>query len=98
MAEWLVSGGLLPDEEHQANGRYGREARIGDPAAFKVEQPVEWPQPEQTDSPVVADWVSWQARPKAGLRDLATQSDSINQRRSLKWNPINLGSPGIKVN
>jgi len=24
MAEWLVSGGLLPDEEHQANGRYGR--------------------------------------------------------------------------
>ena len=55
MAEWLVSGGLLPDEEHQANGRYGREARIGDPAAFKVEQPVEWPQPEQTDSPVVAE-------------------------------------------
>lgn len=48
--------------------------------------------------PLVAECVSWQARPKAGVWDLATQSDSINQRRSLKWNPINLGSPGIKVN
>lgn len=28
MAEWLVSGGLLPDEEHQANGRYGRTAEV----------------------------------------------------------------------
>lgn len=55
-AERQVSDRLLPDSAHSANGRIGREARIGDPAAFKVEQPVEWQQPEQTDSPVVADF------------------------------------------
>ena len=35
----------------------GRRARIGDPTAFGVERPVEWPLTEQVGSPVMAQTV-----------------------------------------
>lgn len=49
-AEGLLTARLPPDTELLPNGRIGREARIADPAAFRVERPVERPLPEQADS------------------------------------------------
>src|SRR5512133_2146662 len=36
--------------------------------------------------------------PKAVLHPEGEQSDSDQQRRSLSWNPLNLGNPGTKAN
>jgi len=68
---------LPPLVAQNATDRKGRQARIGDPAAFKVEQPVEWPQPEQTDSPVVAESVR---SPAAAMEQSSSQNLCLAER------------------
>jgi hypothetical protein len=41
-AEGRLNARLPPNSDLQANGRFGRDARVGHMAGFRVERPLEW--------------------------------------------------------
>lgn len=73
-----VTNTLLTRADRNLNGRNGRGALIGDPAAFGVERPIEWPLSEQVGSPVMAGSRQRELRVRRRKPVIQDESDQEN--------------------